>query len=177
MRSDDNHAPHARREGRHGHDGHRRPRFFGNGELRLVMLDILCGGASHGYELIKAIETLTAGHYAPSPGVVYPTLDALEAQGFIALHEEENGRKKIAITDAGRAWLQENREALAHIQTRMRARAIGHQLRKDPQMKRALDNMKAVLDLKVNQAQISPKTLKQIIGIIDRAALEISQLD
>lgn len=71
MRSDDRPASHARREGRHGSDGHRRPRFFGNGELRLVMLDILCGGASHGYELIKAIETLTAGHYAPSPGVVY----------------------------------------------------------------------------------------------------------
>ena len=87
------------------------------------------------------------------------------------------GTYTVTITDAGRAWLQENREALAHIQTRMRARAIGHQLRKDPQMKRALDNMKAVLDLKVNQAQISPETLKQIIGIIDRAALEISQLD
>ncbi|ALB61456.1 Transcriptional regulator, PadR family [Cronobacter condimenti 1330] len=177
MRSDDHHASSPRREGRHGPDGHRRPRFFGNGELRLVMLDILCGGASHGYELIKAIETLTAGHYAPSPGVVYPTLDALEAQGFIAQHEEDTGRKKIAITDAGRAWLEENRETLTHIHARMRARAIGHQLRKDPQMKRALDNMKAVLDLKVNQAQISPETLKQIIGIIDQAALDISQLD
>jgi len=154
MRSDDRHASSPRREGRHGPEGHRRPRFFGNGELRLVMLDLLCAGASHGYELIKAIETLTAGHYAPSPGVVYPTLEALEAQGFVVLHEEENGRKKIAITDAGRAWLVENREALDHI-----------------------DNMKAVLDLKVNQAEISPETLKQIIGIIDRAALEISQLD
>ncbi|ELY5879717.1 PadR family transcriptional regulator [Cronobacter sakazakii] len=177
MRSDDRHPSSPRREGRHGPDGHRRPRFFGNGELRLVMLDILCAGESHGYELIKAIETLTAGHYAPSPGVVYPTLDALAAQGFVVLHDEENGRKKIAITDAGRAWLGENREALDHIQARMRARAIGHKLRKDPQMKRALDNMKAVLDLKVNQAEISPETLKQIIGIIDRAALEISQLD
>lgn len=33
--------------------------FFGHGELRLVILDILTRDASHGYELIKAIENLT----------------------------------------------------------------------------------------------------------------------
>ncbi len=32
---------------------------FGHGELRLVILDILTRDASHGYELIKAIENLT----------------------------------------------------------------------------------------------------------------------
>lgn len=41
-------------------------------------------------------------------------------------------------------------------------------------MKRALDNFKAVLDLKVNQGELSDAQLKQIIGVIDRAALEIS---
>ena len=54
---------------------------------------------------------------------------------------------------------------------------VGHELRKNPQMKRALDNFKAVLDLKVNQGEIGDAQLKQVIGIIDRAALEISQLD
>jgi hypothetical protein len=34
-----------------------------------------------------------------------------------------------------------------------------------------------VLDLRVNQQALSAAQLKQIIGIIDRAALEISQLD
>jgi hypothetical protein len=38
-------------------------------------------------------------------------------------------------------------------------------------MKRALDNFKAVLDLKVNQGELSDAQLKQIIGVIDRAAL------
>ncbi len=47
----------------------------------------------------------------------------------------------------------------------------------NPQMKRALENFKAVLDLKVNQQSISDAQLKQIIGVIDRAAMEISQLD
>ncbi|VEB89409.1 transcriptional Regulator [Citrobacter koseri] len=59
----------------------------------------------------------------------------------------------------------------------MKARCVGFELRKNPQMKRALDNFKAVLDLRVNQGGISDAQLKQIIGVIDRAALEISQLD
>ncbi|EIR0466185.1 PadR family transcriptional regulator, partial [Enterobacter asburiae] len=63
------------------------------------------------------------------------------------------------------------------IQVRIKARSVGFQLRKNPQMKRALDNFKAVLDLKVNQGELSDAQLKQIIGVIDRAALEISQLD
>ena len=51
-------------EHRHGRGGGggRRQRFFGHGELRLVILDILSREASHGYELIKAIENLTQGN-------------------------------------------------------------------------------------------------------------------
>lgn len=139
--------------------------------------DILTRNASHGYELIKEIETLTCGNYTPSPGVIYPTLDLLQDQQFIIIHEEDGGRKKIAITSQGQAWLAENSEHLQHIQARIKARSVGYQLRKDPQMKRALENFKAVLDLKVNQSEISAAQLKQIIGIIDRAALDISQLD
>ncbi|WP_368540813.1 PadR family transcriptional regulator [Enterobacter soli] len=157
--------------------GGRRPRFFGHGDLRLVILDILTRGASHGYELIKEIESMTQGNYTPSPGVIYPTLDFLQDQAFITITEEETGRKKIAITVAGQTWLDENQEQFENIQVRIKARCVGFQLRKNPQMKRALDNFKAVLDLKVNQGDISDAQLKQIIGVIDRAALEISQLD
>lgn len=165
------------KEHHHGHGGGRRQRFFGHGELRLVILDILTRNASHGYELIKAIENLTQGNYTPSPGVIYPTLDFLQDQAFITITEEENGRKKIAITVAGQKWLDENQEHLEHIQERIKARCVGFQLRQNPHMKRALENFKAVLDLKVNQGDISDAQLKQIIGVIDRAALEISQLD
>ena len=163
---------------RHEHDsGRRRPRFFGHGDLRLVILDILTRSASHGYELIKEIENLTQGNYTPSPGVIYPTLDYLQDQTFITITEEENGRKTITITAEGQRWLDENREQLEQIQVRIKARSVGFQLRKNPQMKRALDNFKAVLDLKVNQGELSDAQLKQIIGVIDRAALELSQLD
>lgn len=109
--------------------------------------------------------------------MIYPTLDYLQDQTFITITEEENGRKTITITAEGQRWLDENREQLEQIQVRIKARSVGFQLRKNPQMKRALDNFKAVLDLKVNQGELSDAQLKQIIGVIDRAALEISQLD
>ncbi len=160
-----------------GHHGGRRQRFFGHGELRLVLLNILKDNASHGYELIKAVEALTLGNYTPSPGVIYPSLDLLQDQGLITVQEEDGGRKKIAITVDGARTLKENREQLEQIQARIKARMVGHELRKNPQMKRAIDNFKAVLDLKVNHGEISDAQLKQIIGVIDRAALEISQLD
>lgn len=169
---------------RHSHDSHdnerhsgRRQRFFGHGELRLVVLHLLRDSASHGYELIKAIETLTEGNYTPSPGVIYPTLDLLRDQQLITVSDEENGRRVIAITRHGQQWLDESQQQLAQILERVKARNVGYQLRRDPQMKRALANFKAVLDLRVNQQALSAAQLKQIIGIIDRAALEISQLD
>ncbi|MBC6501275.1 PadR family transcriptional regulator [Citrobacter freundii] len=162
---------------RHGRGGGRRQRFFGHGELRLVILDILTRDASHGYELIKAIETLTQGNYTPSPGVIYPTLDFLQDQELITISDEEGGRKQIAITALGQQWLDENREHLDHIHERIKARCVGFELRKNPQMKRALENFKAVLDLRVNHGDTSDAQIKKIIGIIDRAALDITQLD
>jgi len=115
--------------GEHGRrGGGRRQRFFGHGELRLVILDILTRNASHGYELIKEIETLTQGNYSPSPGVIYPTLDLLQDQGLISV-ADENGRKKIAITAEGSQLHAENLEQLEHIQTRLAARLVGGGLR------------------------------------------------
>lgn len=49
------------------------------------------------------------------------------------------------------------------------------ELRKNPQMKRALDNFKAVLDLRINHSDINDAQIKRIIGVIDRAALEIAE--
>ncbi|MEC9641406.1 DNA-binding transcriptional regulator NfeR [Escherichia marmotae] len=163
--------------GRHGRGGGRRQRFFGHGELRLVILDILSRDDSHGYELIKAIENLTQGNYTPSPGVIYPTLDFLQEQSLITIREEEGGKKQIALTEQGAQWLEENREQVEMIEERIKARCVGAALRQNPQMKRALDNFKTVLDLRVNQSDISDAQIKKIIAVIDRAAFDITQLD
>lgn len=47
------------------------------------------------------------------------------------------------------------------ITERIKSRSVGATLRQNPQMKRALDNFKAVLDLKVNQSAISDAEIKR----------------
>ena len=85
-------------------------RRLASGDLRLVLLALLAERASHGYELIKALEERSGGFYSPSPGMVYPALTWLEEMGYANVAAE--GTKKLySITDTGRAYLSENREA------------------------------------------------------------------
>ena len=64
----------------------------------------------HGYDLIRAIEELTGGDYAPSPGVIYPTLTMLTDMGLIEEQAAEGSRKAFAVTKEGKAHLKENAE-------------------------------------------------------------------
>jgi len=57
-------------------------RFFGAGDLRYVILQLISEKPSHGYEIIKSIQERLGGSYAPSPGVVYPMLTMLEEMGL-----------------------------------------------------------------------------------------------
>src|SRR5690606_25024227 len=83
-------------------------RMLGDGDLRLIALALIAEQPRHGYDIIRAIEERTHGSYAPSPGVVYPTLSYLEEAGF-AVSAAEGNKRVYAITDEGRAHLVENR--------------------------------------------------------------------
>ena len=74
--------------------GRRARRMFESGELRLVLLKLIADEPRHGYDLIRAIEDLTGGEYAPSPGIVYPTLTLLQDMGLI---EEAPGRATATL--------------------------------------------------------------------------------
>ena len=84
-------------------------KMLADGDLRIIVLALLADGPRHGYDIIKAIEEKSSGIYVPSPGVVYPTLTYLEEVGYAS--SSADGNKKVyAITDTGRAHLEENRE-------------------------------------------------------------------
>lgn len=83
-------------------------RFFDQGELKYVILRLLAEKPRHGYEVIKAIEEQSGGAYSPSAGSVYPTLQLLEEMGFASSTADESGKRIYAITDAGRAHLEEH---------------------------------------------------------------------
>ena len=75
--------------------------MFECGELRLVLLKLIADEPRHGYDLIRAIEELTGGEYAPSPGVVYPTLTLLQDMGLIEEAAVEGPRKPFQVDRRG----------------------------------------------------------------------------
>src|SRR5712691_7705319 len=91
----------------HGPFGPGEPhRFFGRGDLKFALLELLQERPMHGYEMMKALEEKSGGFYTPSPGSIYPTLQMLEDRGLVTANEVE-GKKVYSITDAGRTLLAE----------------------------------------------------------------------
>src|SRR5579884_4033349 len=80
------------------------------GDVKILILSVLRDGPKHGYEVMRAIEQRTGSAYTPSPGVVYPTLQLLEDMGHVQAREGGD-RKVYELTDAGRAYLDENKAA------------------------------------------------------------------
>lgn len=87
-------------------------RVFEQGDLKYVILQLLSEKPRHGYEIIKALEEKFAGAYAPSAGAVYPTLSLLEDLGYATVTLEEGGKKVYTITEAGSAYLVENKSSV-----------------------------------------------------------------
>jgi DNA-binding PadR family transcriptional regulator len=74
----------------------------GRGNVRAAILALLAERPMHGYEMIQELESRTGGVWRPSPGSVYPTLQLLEDENLIT-GEVVAGRRRFALTDAGRA--------------------------------------------------------------------------
>lgn len=97
----------------------RRRQWFGSGDMKYVILELVRDKPRHGYEVMKELEERFQGCYSPSPGSVYPTLQWLEDEGLVKANEVD-GKKVYEITDAGRAFLDEHRDVVDDIFTRIR---------------------------------------------------------
>lgn len=104
---------------RGGPGGRRRRQFFESGEMKYVLLRLLREKPRHGYEIIKALEEKTGGHYSPSAGTVYPTLQMLEDQGLVRIVETD-GKKVYHLTAEGETFLDENKTTIDEIAERLR---------------------------------------------------------
>lgn len=155
--------------GRHGR------RIFGHGDVRLVLLALLAEKPAHGYELIKAIEEKLCGAYAPSPGLIYPTLTLLEEMGFVRAEEQADGKKLYAATDAGREFLKVQRGRFDEISVRM-SQAAEMQRRSDaPEIQRAMENLKMALRLKLQGGALAQEQIRLIAGFLDDAVRKIEE--
>lgn len=81
------------------------------GDVRAAILLLLDEQPRHGYELIQEIAERSSGAWAPSPGSIYPTLQALEDEGLVTI-ERLHGRRTASLTPEGSAYVEANREQL-----------------------------------------------------------------
>ena len=155
--------------------GSRGPRVLGHGGLRLVLLRLIAEKPRHGYELIKAIEEQVHGSYSPSPGVVYPTLTLMEEMGWVSVSATDGARKLHTITDAGRQFLDTQRdEADAHW-ARLQAKAQAHAER-PPQIQRAIENFKLAVHLRLARGALTDEQAHAFAAVLDAAAQNIEKI-
>ena len=161
--------------GGRGERGERR-RMFDTGELRLVLLKLIADEPRHGYDLIRQIEELTGGAYAPSPGVIYPTLTRLDDMGQIEAQQSEGAKKLFAITDAGRIELEANADVVDAAMARLTAVGEETQRTDSASVRRAMGNLRQVLMDRLGDRDLDKTALHDIVALIDEAAQKIERL-
>ena len=156
-----------------------RGRFFGPGEVRLAILDLLAEEPRHGYDLIKALETRSGGAYRASAGTIYPTLQLLEDEG-LASSEALGGKRVYRPTESGRALLAEERETIEEIWRRAESWSDWGPWGglADPEaaevLRPALRLAKTAVRVAVRHTD--PATVEEIRAILRRARREVQDL-
>jgi DNA-binding PadR family transcriptional regulator len=150
--------------------------MFESGELRLVLLKLIADEPRHGYDLIRAIEDLTGGEYAPSPGVVYPTLTLLQDMGQIEEAAGDGPRKPFQATDEGRAQLEERKEEVDGLFERLTDIKPQEGAVAGPAIGRAIKNLMTALSHRVGRDGLNEELLHEIAAILDEAAQRIERV-
>lgn len=150
-------------------------RVFEGGDLKNVLLQLIAEKPRHGYELMKAIEEKLNGAYAPSPGLVYPTLTMLEEMGYATVSTTEGSKKLYTITDEGKKYLEEHKDAVNALFERMNDMGSAFGMGRSPQILRAVENFRYSLRLKTSSGSVTPEQIQKIVDAIDAAAKSIEQ--
>ncbi|MDQ0250339.1 DNA-binding PadR family transcriptional regulator [Sphingomonas kyeonggiensis] len=159
----------------HGERGGRR-RMFDGTELRLILLKLIEEQPRHGYDLIREIEERSGGAYAPSPGVVYPTLSMLDEMGLIEEAKTEGAKKQFAITVDGTAHLAERAEEVEALFERLKQLASMRERSDGGPIRRAMGNLRTVLQERLAAEGVGADMLHDVAEILDEAARKIERL-
>ncbi len=151
-------------------------RFFGRGDLKYIILDLLKDQPRHGYDIIRALEDRMRGRYRPSPGSVYPTLQMLEDLGYVTSTQQE-GKKVYTITDEGRRYLNEQQSTVDDIRSRITA---GWDAAQRPEVADVLHEVQQLARALFRQGTRNlqdPDRLKKLREVVARARAEVEALD
>lgn len=163
--------------GGHFGRGGRRKRLFDQAELQVLLLALIADAPRHGYDLIREIETLAGGEYAPSPGVVYPALTYMEESGLIAPTAEGGTRKSYEATDEGGRQALADAEKAAELKARLVALAEARD-RVDPApVRRAMHALKTSVIDRLSRPDADRETVLRIADAIDEATRKIERIE
>lgn len=153
-----------------------RRRMFDGGELKVMLLMLIADEPRHGYDLIREMEARTNGAYAPSPGVVYPTLTLLADMGLIEERASEGAKKLYAVTAAGEAHLEENANIVASVVRRITEIGAMSEKTDGGPVRRAMGNLRTALRDRLTREDVEADTLHKVAAILDEAVQKIERL-
>lgn len=96
---------------------------------KFFVLCVINRKAMHGYEITKAVETMTNGCCAPTPGALYPVLREFEEGGYVTVREaivQGRARKVYTVTDKGKEAFKVAAKVWMDIGQCITASAEGH---------------------------------------------------
>ena len=141
-------------------------RFFRHGELPLVLLALVADRPMHSYEVMAELGRRFGPAYRPSPGSIYPAIEALEHEKLLA-GADRAGKTTYTLTTDGAAALEERGDMLAELELR-----TGVHVRDDASVDPILERFKARVTRL--SGQVDPDAVE---AVLDRAATEIERLN
>ena len=154
----------------------RKQRLFEAGQMKLLALHLISFAPKYGYDLIKEVSEIVGGGYCPSAGTIYPTLNYLEEQQFVQVALDDAERKQYRITALGLKHLEVEH---ANVEKILSCFDMRKQIQNNEQyldIKRAMENLKSSLKLKIQHSELSAEQLRVIAEQIDQAAVNIARL-
>jgi DNA-binding PadR family transcriptional regulator len=143
--------------------------------MKYVILKLLRDKPMHGYEVMKALADETSGCYKPSAGTVYPTLQWLEDEGLVKA-DDVAGKKVYAITDQGRAFLEQNKSTVEDIFDRV-ADGIDRWMREPmPEVNRAVGRLIKQAYQTSWKVSGNDEKVRKIAEILERAVKELEAI-
>ncbi|EIZ80240.1 PadR-like family transcriptional regulator [Novosphingobium sp. Rr 2-17] len=160
-----------------GSSGGRRRRLFDQAELQTLLLALIAEQPRHGYDLIREIEALSGGEYAPSPGVIYPALTYMEDAGLIAPVADQTARKAFEATAEGRAKAEEDAPKASALKERLGALADRRDKVDPAPVRRAMHALKTAMFDRLSQEGADRAVVLQVADAIDEATRKIERIE
>ncbi len=136
------------------------------------MLHLLSLGPRSGYDIIRAIEEQTGGHYTPSAGVIYPTLTLLQDTEHIALELPGGQRNVYGITTSGQSYLAAFASTLPRLLTKMQEARSTQEIVVPDEVRAALSDLNDAIRSRLRSTP-ETDTSSRMVGLLNQVARQI----